>query len=527
MDLILLDGRSLTVGDVVSVARGGLRVEVSPAAAERVNVSRTVVERALTEGRAVYGVTTGFGKLSEVTIDPGQVQALQENLIVSHCAGVGQPLDAEYVRATMLLRANALAVGNSGVRLTTLNTLVDMLNAGVHPIVPEKGSLGASGDLAPLAHLCSVMIGRGEAVYQGRKMDGLSALRAAGIEPVRLEAKEGLALINGTQIMTAIGCLVAHDACVLLKTADVAAALTLEALRGIPDAFDELIVSARPHAGARESAANVRTLTKGSGLTTAPGEKRVQDAYALRCVPQVHGASRDAVRHVVSVLGTEINSATDNPLIFPATGETGDGGRPGGAVGGAAGGTIISGGNFHGQPVALAMDYLGIAVSEIANISERRIERMVNPALSGGLPPFLVVRSGLNSGFMLVQYTAAALVSENKILASPASVDSIPSSANQEDHVSMGTIAARKAREILWNAACVVAMELLTAAQAAEFCGPERLGAGTRAAYDLVRSRVPFLEVDRPLTPDIEAVRDMIRSGAVVEAVEKAAGPMA
>ncbi|MGE5541657.1 MAG: histidine ammonia-lyase, partial [Bacillota bacterium] len=478
---IVVDGRSMSVRDVVSVARESKQAGLSPAAAERVRASRDVVERALSSGRTVYGVTTGFGKLSEVTIDTSQVEALQRNLILSHCAGVGDPLDIECVRAVMLLRANALAHGLSGVRLSTLDTLLRMLNAGVHPVIPEKGSLGASGDLAPLAHMCSVMIGEGEAFYRGRRLKGGEAMKEAGIEPVVLKAKEGLALINGTQVMSAIGCLAAHDAAVLATTADVAASLTLEALRGIPDAFGEGVIEARPHAGARESAANVRRLVAGSMLTSRPGEVRVQDAYALRCIPQVHGACRDAIRHAAAALEIEINSATDNPLIFSDS--------------------IVSGGNFHGEPVALPLDYLGIGLSELANISERRIERLVNPALSG-LPAFLAVNGGLNSGFMLMQYTAAALVSENKILASPASVDSIPSSANQEDHVSMGTIAARKAREIAWNTSSVIAMELLTAAQAVDFRDPDMLGDGTRAAYDLVRSLVSRIEVDRPLAPD-------------------------
>ncbi len=506
MSDILLEGRGLSVRDVVSVARGGAGVRLSQAAAARVNSSRDVVEKALSSGKAVYGVTTGFGKLSEVTIDTGQVEALQRNLILSHCTGVGDPLDIECVRAAMLLRANALAHGHSGVRLSTIEALVKMLNAGVHPVIPEKGSLGASGDLAPLAHMCSVMIGEGEAFYRGRRMKGAEALELAGIEPVILKAKEGLALINGTQIMSGVGCLAAYDAAVLATTADISAALTLEALRGIPDAFDERIVDVRPHRGMRESAANLRSLTRKSGLTTRPGEARVQDAYALRCVPQVHGACRDAIRHVLSVLETEINSATDNPLIFSDS--------------------IISGGNFHGEPVALPLDYLGIGVSELANISERRIERLVNPSLSG-LPAFLAVNGGLNSGFMLVQYTAAALVSENKILASPASVDSIPSSANQEDHVSMGTIAARKAREIVWNTSNVIAMELLTAAQAIEFRDPAKLGEGTRAAYDLLRSVASPVEVDRPLAPEIETVRRLVVEGEFIETASRAVGPLA
>jgi histidine ammonia-lyase len=503
--VIVLDGLSLSIEGVVSVARDGARVELARSAEERVAASRDVVERALSEGRTVYGVTTGFGKMSEVRIGGDEVETLQRNLIMSHCTGVGEPMDEECVRAAMLLRANALARGNSGVRVSTLKTLLQMLNAGVHPVVPAKGSLGASGDLAPLAHLCSVMLGEGEAFCRGRRLPGVEALRLAGIEPVVLKAKEGLALVNGTQVMTAVGCLAVFDAGTLAKTADIAAALSLEALQGIPDAFGEAVMGARPHRGAIESARNLRRLTAGSTLTTVPGRPRVQDAYALRCAPQVHGAARDAIRHAASVLEVEINSATDNPLVL--------------------GESIVSGGNFHGEPVAMVLDYLGIAVSELANISERRIERLVNPALSG-LPTFLAFQGGLNSGLMMVQYTAAALVSENKILASPASVDSIPSSANQEDHVSMGEIAARKAREIAWNTSNVIAMELLTAAQALEFRDPGKAAPGTKAAYDLVRSTSPAVVADRPLAPDIAAVRDMVVRGRFIEAVARVVGPL-
>jgi len=510
VESVRVDGRSLTVEAVVAVARGGALVEISPEAMRRVADSRVVVDSSVARSRVVYGVTTGFGKFSDVVIGPHQVEALQRNLILSHSAGVGRPIDEEVVRGIMLLRINALCKGYSGVRPETLMTLVEMLNRRVHPVVPEKGSLGASGDLAPLAHLCAVMIGAGEAFYRGRRMSGMEAMRAAGISPVVLQAKEGLALINGTQAMSAFGCLAVSDAEVLAKTADIAAALSVEALRGIPAAFSERLIGVRPHPGAIRSAANLRRLVQGSGLTSAPGEVRVQDAYALRCAPQVHGASRDAISHVRTVLEIEINSATDNPLIFPDAPEGED---------------ILSGGNFHGEPVALAMDYLGMAVAELANISERRIERLVNPALSG-LPAFLVRKGGLNSGFMLVQYTAAALVSENKVLAHPASVDSIPSSANQEDHVSMGTIAARKAVEIAWNTSHVLAAELLTAAQAVEFCDPERLGRGTGAAYEVIRSHVPRLDEDRPMGPDIATAEELVRTGKVLRAVEAAVGPL-
>lgn len=374
-------------------------------------------------------------------------------------------------------------------------------------MVPEQGSLGASGDLAPLAHLALVLIGEGEAIYQGERLPGAEALARAGLKPVRLAAKEGLALINGTQVMAGIGALAVADAQQLLKAADIAAALTAEALTAIPAAWDDRIQALRLHPGQRVAAANLRRLVAGSGLVTTPGEVRVQDPYTLRCIPQVHGASRTALEHVAAVIGWELNAVTDNPLLFPAEGD------------------VLSGGNFHGQPLALALDYLAIAVAELADISERRIERLLNPQLSG-LPAFLTQGGGLNSGLMILQYTAAALVSENKVLAHPASVDSIPSSANQEDHVSMGTIAARKARRVLAAAQRVTAIELICAAQAVEFTDPRRLGAGTRAAYRCLRQQVRPLGEDRLLYPDIEAAAALVHSGELVRAVEAATGPL-
>lgn len=528
MPEVILTGEDLTIADVVKVARQGTRVLLAEEARERVERAAQMVERLWREGKVVYGITTGFGKFSDVVISVGEVEQLQRNLILSHASGVGRPLPVEVVRAVMLLRANALAKGHSGVKPATLDLLLEMINRGVHPVIPEKGSLGASGDLAPLAHMALVLIGEGEAWWDegmasqpkvapaearggnlargpswpfstshwrepgGRKLPGREALARAGLSPVTLSAKEGLALINGTQVMTAIGVLALADALNLLQAADIIASLTLQALRGIPAAFDPKITRVRPHPGGAEVAARLRQLLRGSQLTTEPGERRVQDAYTLRCLPQVHGASRDAVTHVAEVLQREINAATDNPLLFPEEGE------------------VISGGNFHGQPVALAMDYLGIALSELGNIAERRIERLVNPQLSG-LPAFLSPRGGLNSGMMLLQYTAAALVSENKILASPASVDSIPSSANQEDHVSMGTIAARKAREIAENVLHILAIEYLAACQAIDFLGPERLSPAGEKAYRLLRQYVPRLEEDRYLAPDIEKAATLIR----------------
>lgn len=501
-------GADLTLANVVDVARGRAPVSIGPDARERVNRARAMVDELVAARRAVYGITTGFGKFSDVFISPDETETLQRNLIMSHACAVGEPLDEEIVRAMMLLRAQALSRGHSGIKPETLDLLVAMLNHGVHPVVPEQGSLGASGDLAPLAHMCLPLIGLGEAYYLGERLPAAEALRRAGLTPVELSSKEGLALINGTQCMTGIGSLVLHDGLNLLKAADIAAALTGEALGAIPAAWDARIQALRRHPGQAVAAENLCRLVHGSKLVTAPGEVRTQDPYTLRCIPQVHGASRTAIDHVADVVGWEINAVTDNPLLFPEDGD------------------VISGGNFHGQPMALAMDYLGIALSELADISERRIERLVNPALSG-LPAFLTRQGGLNSGLMITQYTAASLVSENKVWAHPASVDSIPSSANQEDHVSMGTTGARKARKIMANVTRVLGIELLCAAQAAEFVGPDGLGAGTRAAYGTIRKHVRPLNEDRVLAPEIEACAELIRSGELIAAVEAAIGPVA
>ncbi|MFZ5816543.1 MAG: histidine ammonia-lyase [Bacillota bacterium] len=507
MDVIELGGH-LALSDVVAVARHGAPVALGAEARDQVKRARAMVEELLAARRPVYGITTGFGKFSDVIISPDETAALQRNLIMSHACGVGDPLDLEATRAMMLLRAQALSKGHSGITPETLELLVAMLNAGVTPVVPEQGSLGASGDLAPLAHMCLPLIGMGEAFFRGQRMSGHEALQRAGLKPVTLSAKEGLALINGTQAMSGIGAVVLHDALNLLKVADIAAALSAEALGAIPAAWDHRIQALRLHPGQAESAGNLRRLVQGSGLTTEPGEVRTQDPYTLRCIPQVHGASRTAIAHVAQVLGWELNAVTDNPLLFPEDGD------------------VISGGNFHGQPVALAMDYLGIALAELANIAERRIERLVNPQLSG-LPAFLINQGGLHSGLMIPQYTAASLVSENKVWAHPASVDSIPSSANQEDHVSMGTTAARKARKILANVERVLAIELLCAAQAIEFVDSRGLAPGTRAAYKAVRERVAPLEEDRVLAPDMEELARLVRSGDLVTAVEAAVGELA
>lgn len=508
MNSMLIHGEGLNIAGVVQVARHKMPVGLSKAAMTRVASARAFVESLVADGRVAYGVTTGFGKFSEVSISQDATAELQRNLIRSHACGVGEPFDEETVRAIMLLRANALSKGFSGVAPATLQLLVDMLNRGVHPVIPQQGSVGASGDLCPLSHLVLVMIGEGEACFQGRRMPGAEALRSAGLNPTELGAKEGLALINGTQMMNAVGALTFDRVLTLSKTADVAAALSMEALRGTDAAYDERIQRLRPHPGQIAVASNLRRLVDGSAIRQSHREcGKVQDAYSLRCVPQVHGAGRDALVYVGRVLETEMNSVTDNPLLFPDDGE------------------IISGGNFHGQPLALALDFLGIATAEWANISERRIERLVNPTLSG-LPAFLTRDGGLNSGMMIAQYTAAALVSENKVLAHPASVDSIPTSANQEDHVSMGSIAARKARTIATHLARVLAIEVMAAAQGVDFLEPLGPGRGTLVAHRVVRQAVPHLEQDRPLYTDIDQLTALVESGELLKAVEDAIGPL-
>ena len=517
MRRVFIDGESLAIEDVVAVSRGGAQVEIPQKVKEKAKRSRRVLEEFVRKKKVVYGVTTGFGALGSVIVPSERIKELQSNLIRSHSAGVGKPLNKDVTRALMLLRANTLAKGNSGIRLETLEALVQMINKGVYPLIPEKGSVSASGDLAPLSHMTLVMMGEGEAEYKGETMSGGEAMEKAGISPVELDSKEGLALNNGTQLMTAIGALAVHDAERLIKTAEIAASMSLEALSGISDAFDGRVHQVRPHPGQIATARNIRVLTAGSEIIKSSGEvmgemgesrvRAPQDPYSLRCVPQVLGAARDAVAYVRKVIETEINSATDNPLIFADDGE------------------CLSGGNFHGQPVSVAMDLLGIALTIVGNMSERRIARLIDENLSHGLPAFLIhreVEKGIHSGFMCAQITAAALASENKSLAHPASVDSIPTSANFEDFVSMGSIAARKAMEILRNVEHIVAIELLCATQGIDFRGPEKLGQGTRVAYSLIRKRVPMLKEDRVMSKDIEAVTELIRSGELVEAVERA-----
>lgn len=507
MNTVKIDGNHLTLKELVEISRNHTKIELTEDAIQRMEKSRKLVDDYVDEGRVVYGITTGFGLFADVVISKDQTKLLQKNLILADCCSVGNPYPIEIVRAAMLLRINALAKGFSGIRLSTVQLLIDMLNSGIHPVVPEKGSVGASGDLSPLAHIVLVMLGDGEANYKGNIVSGPDALKEEGLEPVELISKEGLALINGTCVLTAVGALATYDAVKVLKLADISAALTIEALSGIIDAYDEKVHLARPHKGQMNVAKNLLKLLKDSKATTRQGEVRVQDAYTLRCIPQVHGASRDAIEYCLLKVEIELNSATDNPLIFVDQDQ------------------VISGGNFHGQPMAIAFDVLSIAVAEIANISERRIERMVNPTLSG-LPAFLVSGGGLNTGFMVPQYTAAALVSENKVLAHPACVDSIPTSANQEDHVSMGSISARQSREVLENVMRVLAIELMTAAQAIDFKSKGKLGIGTDIAYNMIRKQVETLEVDRIFYKDMNACFEMIKTHKMVDAVEAAIGEL-
>lgn len=508
---VIIDGKSLTLSEVAAVARGYEKVVMSDEAKAAVVKARNYVEKKLAEGAVIYGLTTGFGKFSDTFIPADETAELQRNLIISHSCGMGEPLPTEAVRAAMLLRCNALSRGHSGIRLSTIETLLAMLNSGVHPIIPEKGSLGASGDLAPLSHMVLVMLGEGEAEYNGVRMSGREAMAKAGIPTIELAAKEGLALINGTQIMTAIGSLCTVDALDLMKTADIAAAMTAEAQLGIKAAFDHKVHDVRGHLGQKDSAENLLKLLEGSELALRTQPNKVQDAYVIRCVPQIHGASRDAINYVKAAVEREINAVTDNPIIFPDEDE------------------VISGGNFHGQPMALAFDFLGIAVSELANVSERRTERMVNPALSFGLPAFLTKHGGVNSGFMIAQYSAASMVSENKVYAHPASVDSIPSSANQEDHVSMGTTAARKCRMIVDNAQKVIGIELTAAHQALWLRSEEGRGhmaPATKAVYDLLETKIKPIETDVVMYPNLKAADELIKAHAIVPAAEKVCGEL-
>jgi histidine ammonia-lyase len=500
MEKLVLDGQALTLDEIDAVAHAGLRVEVAADALRRVAESRGLIERILAAGETVYGVNTGFGKLADVHVRGDKLAELQINLVRSHAGGVGQPLAEAEVRAMVALRANVLAKGFSGVRPELLELLVAMLNAGVHPVIPEKGSVGASGDLAPLAHLALVVVGEGEAFYRGERMAGGEALRRAGLKPVQLTAKEGLALLNGTQAMTAVGALSVARARRVAELCDLSGAMSLEALKGTPAAFDERIQKARPHAGQIAAAAHLLRLLEGSEIREShrQGDTRVQDAYCLRCMPQVHGAVRGVLEHVTGVLETEAGSATDNPLVFPG-----------------ADAAVISGGNFHGAPLSYAFDYAAIAMTDLAGMTERRIDRLLNPDINEGLPAFLAMDPGLSSGFMIAQIVAAALINECQVLAHPSSTGSIPTDGGKEDHVSMGMTGAIKLRQIVEHVERVLGIELMCAAQALEFRRPLRSSARIEEAQAVIRGVVPRLERDRVLAGDIEAMAGAVRGGVL------------
>ena len=508
---VVLDGDSLSIEQIQAVARQGARVSTSPEARAKVQRSRDFLERCVAEGMAIYGVTTGIGEFARVRISPEQSAELSRRIIYSHSAGTGDPFSEDAVRAAMLLRANVLARGCSGVRLSLLDTVLDMINRGVVPFIHEKGSLGVSGDLSPMSQFAEVAIGEGRAWYKGELLPGAEAMKRAGVKPTDLTFKEGLGLINGSQMMTGGAALLVCDTEGVLKNAVIAAAMSCDALRAVEQAFDPRIHRQRVFPGQNVVAANLLRLFAGSEIM-AHHTGRVQDGYSIRCTPQAMGPSFDTLEYVRRTVNIEVNAAADNPLFF---GEE-DGQE----------GAYFAAGNFHGQPIGMVADFLCIALAEIANLSERHTNRLLNPTLSG-LPDFLVEGKGLNSGLMVAQYTAAALVSENKVLSHPASVDSISVSADQEDHVSMGPIAVRKCNEILRNVRAVLAIEMMAAAQAFEFHEGRRPGRGTGAAYDLIRSKVPKLVDDRVLHPDIEAIRKMVEDCSIVEAVEAEVGPLA
>src|SRR5476651_1235603 len=502
MPTMQLTGRPLLLSEIAQVALGDVSAQVAPSAHAGILASRQVIEDIVAHGVVVYGVSTGFGKLSEMHIPAGELRQLQLNLVRSHACGIGRPLSIAEVRAMMLLRTNVLTLGFSGIRLEVIELLCELLNRGVHAVIPEKGSVGASGDLAPLAHLALCAIGEGEATWQGRPMASREALRLAGIEPIRLEAKEGLALLNGTQALTAVGALALWRAHRLAGLADVSGAMSLQALLGTPAAFDQRIHAVRPHAGQATSAARLRSLLESSDVDPArrktPG--RVQDAYSLRCMPQVHGDVRGVLAFARATVEIETGSATDNPLVFPGTGgpETGE---------------VFSGGNFHGAPLALAFDSAAIAMTTLAGIAERRIDRLVNPDLNQGLPAFLAASPGISSGFLIAHVAAVSLLSESKVLAHPASVDNVPTSGGQEDHVSMGMTAATKLRGIVENGEYIAAIELLAASQALWYREPFESGPQIRRVLETIRSIAPPLAEDRPLSRDMEAVAAAIRQG--------------
>lgn len=495
--MLELSGQRLSLKQIAEVASGREHVALSAEARARVEQSRRVVEKIVAEGRTVYGVNTGFGKLSDVHIEPSQLRELQLNLVRSHACGLGPALSEPEARAMLLLRANVLACGYSGARAALIDKLILMLERGVTPVIPEKGSVGASGDLAPLSHLALLVIGEGEAFYQGERLPGAAALRRADISALQLEVKEGLALLNGTQAMAAVGGLALFRAERVARIADVSGAMTLEALRGTPVAFDGRIHAARPHPGQIEVADHLRELLRDSEIRAShlANDPRVQDAYSLRCMPQVHGAVRGALKHASEIVEIETGSATDNPLVFSETGE------------------VLSGGNFHGAPLALSFDYAAIVMTVLMGIGERRIDRLVNPDLNEDLPPFLSAHAGISSGFMMMQVTAVALLNEAKVFAHPASVDNVPTDGGKEDHVSMGMTAATKLRSIVENAELVTAIELITAAEGLEYRAPLVPGRGVKRACEIVRSHVPRLTADRSMSADIQKIVERIRDG--------------
>lgn len=509
MSPVLLDGERLTLNDVEQVARHGEAVALDPAARPKVEAARRVIEAAVAAERPIYGVSTGFGPLSDVFVGAADREALQRNLLRSHAIGIGDPIGEAETRATILLRANVLAKGYSGVRPEIVDLLCELLNRRVHPIIPERGSVGASGDLAPLAHLALVLIGEGEARHHGDRLPGAEALRRAGLAPVTLKAKEGLALVNGTCGMTGIGALALNRAERLVRLADVAGAMTLEALRGSQIPFDERLQAVRPHPGQAVCARNLRSLLRDSEVMISHRDcGKIQDSYTLRCIPQVHGAVREVLAFAQATVTRELNAATDNPLVFPESGD------------------ILSGGNFHGHPVALPLDALAVALAGLCGFAERRIERLVNPQLSD-LPAFLVKSSGLHSGFMVAQISAASLVSEAKLLASPATVDSIPTSGSKEDFVSMGWLAAVKLAQIVDRLAAILALEFLCAAQGLDFLLPLKPGRGVLSVYELLRRHVTHLEEDRVLRHDLDRILPLLEDGSLLAAAEGVAGPLA
>ncbi|MBN1968991.1 MAG: histidine ammonia-lyase [Candidatus Delongbacteria bacterium] len=507
MKKVIIDGKSLTLETFKQVVFNNVPVEISSDCEARINECRKIVDEIVSSERVRYGINTGFGKFSDVSINKEDTKELQRNIVLSHSVGVGKPLPIEVVRGMLLLKLNSFGLGYSGVRMELAILMKDMINNGVTPVVPEKGSVGASGDLAPLSHMALVMMGEGEAFYKGERYDGKTALEKAGLKPLIFMEKEGLAVLNGTQTMAslaAIGVLKAEN---LMKIADISGAMSLEALKGTASAFDERIHMARPHKGQLNTAENFRKMLTNSEIAESHINcRKVQDAYSLRCIPQVHGAAKDTFRHVKSVVETEINSVTDNPLVFPDKQD------------------VISGGNFHGEPLAMVCDFLAIAVHELSNIAERRIEYMLDSATSDGLPAFLVNRGGLNSGYMMAQVTAAALVSENKTLCHPSSVDSIPTSANKEDHVSMGTFAARKLHEVIENVTNVLAIEMLCSAQGLDYRKPLKAAIVVNEAFEAIRKEIPFMNTDRNIHLDMVKMSEIIKNEKLTSLVEKAIG---